>query len=68
MKDHGGGAVSAAIATKAMLCIVVLVFAVGCEVVRNRVSGKSWTQTATREERQQQLGAAPQGDLSFAPQ
>ncbi len=67
MKDDGGRALNTAMATKAMFCIVVLVFAVGCEVVHNRVSGKAWSQTATREEQQQQLGAAPQGDLSFAP-
>jgi len=34
----------------------------GCTFPKNHLSQKAWSQTATREQQQQQLRADPQGD------
>jgi hypothetical protein len=48
---------------RGVLCLVALLSVVGCSSARNnRVSEKSWNQTAAKEEREQQRNAAPQGD------
>jgi hypothetical protein len=45
---------------RTILCLVALVVVGGCSTAR--VSEKSWSQTAAKEEREQQRSASPQGD------
>jgi hypothetical protein len=54
-------------AASAILCLVVLVGVQGCTTPQKRVSGKSWNQTAAREDHEQQLRASPQGEWNVLP-
>jgi hypothetical protein len=47
--------------------VLVLVMATGCSSLQKDTSSRSWTQTATREEDEQQFNASPQSDGEFYP-
>ncbi len=55
------------VAIKALLCGVAMIISSGCAFHSGRVSGKSWSQTAATAEREQELGAAPEGDWISGP-
>jgi len=42
--------------------LAALLLVSGCTFPQNHLSQKAWSQTATREQQQQQLRADPQGD------
>jgi hypothetical protein len=52
---------------KAIVALSALVFVAGCSFFQNRDSGSSWSQTAVKEEQQQQLNSSPQGDFDMQP-
>jgi hypothetical protein len=56
-------------ASRAVVCLVVLVVAQGCTTPQSSASGKSWSQIAAEEDRaqQQQLSESPQGDWKMFP-
>jgi hypothetical protein len=54
-------------AARAVLCLVILVVVQGCTTPQSSASGKSWSQIATEEDREQQLSESPQGDWNRLP-
>lgn len=54
-------------AIDALLWGMTLLIGAGCSFPGNQISGKSWSQTAAREEQEQQINAAPEGDLPLIP-
>ena len=62
MKEKAVKAASTVARFKALLCMVLLLGAVGCASLHNVVSGKSWSQTAAKEEQEQLLSTSPEGD------
>jgi hypothetical protein len=55
-------------AARAVLCLVVLVVVQGCRTPQSSTSGKSWSQIAGEEDREQQdLSESPQGDWNMFP-
>jgi len=52
---------------RVLICLVALVGSQGCTTPQNRASGKSWSQIAAEEEREQQLKGSPHGDWEFLP-
>jgi hypothetical protein len=52
---------------RAILCLVVLVVVQGCTSPQSSASGKSWSQIAAEDERQQQLNERPQSDWKMFP-
>jgi hypothetical protein len=49
---------------KVTLCLMALVVAQGCATHQDRVSGKSWSQIAAREQ-EQRFSTLPDGDWSL---
>ncbi len=49
-------------AARAIICLVLLVVMQGCTTFQNRASGKSWSQIAAEEEREQELNQSLPGD------
>jgi hypothetical protein len=55
-------------AARAVLCLVVLVVVQGCSTPQSNTSGKSWSQIAGEEDREQQdLSESSQGDWNMFP-
>jgi hypothetical protein len=54
-------------AARAVLCLVVLVVVQGCTTFQRSASGKSWSQIAAEEAREQQLSESPQGNWNMLP-
>jgi hypothetical protein len=52
---------------RAILCLVVLVVVQGCTTFQRSESGKSWSQMAAEEEREQPLDESPHGDWNMLP-
>jgi len=52
---------------RAILCLVVLIVSPGCTISQNSAPGKSWSQIAGEEEREQELRASSQDDWSRQP-
>jgi hypothetical protein len=52
---------------RAILCLVVLVVVQGCTTFQSSESGKSWSQVAAEEGRQQPLDESPYGDWNMLP-
>jgi hypothetical protein len=52
---------------RAILCLVVLVVVQGCSTPQRSASGKSWSQIAGEEDREQQLSESLQGDWNMLP-
>ena len=51
---------------RTMLVVLALTVAAGCSAFRGRNSGKSWNQTAAKEQREQEIGASAAGDWDSA--
>jgi uncharacterized protein YceK len=49
------------------LCLMVLVAVYGCSTFQKRPSTKSWSQTAAKEEREQERNASQDDDWSVIP-
>ncbi len=49
---------------RVVLLLAAWVVTAGCSALQKSVSENSWSQTAAREERQQQLNTAPAGEWS----
>jgi hypothetical protein len=54
-------------AGRVILCLAALLVAQGCTTPQNRVTGKSWSQTAAEEDREQRLSNSPQDYWGFLP-
>jgi hypothetical protein len=54
-------------AARTVLCLVVLALVQGCTTPQNSASGKSWSQIAGEEDREQQLSESLQGDWNMLP-
>jgi hypothetical protein len=67
MNNQVGRTSGLTVAIKALLCGVAMIISSGCAFHSGRVSGKSWSQTAATAEREQELGAAPEGDWISGP-
>lgn len=52
---------------RTILIVMALAVTGGCSAFHGRVSGKSWNQTAAKEQREQEIGGSPAGDWDFAP-
>ena len=50
-----------------MLCLIALILVSGCASFRGSAPGQSWSQTAAREDQEQQLSTSPDGGLTFGP-
>jgi hypothetical protein len=54
-------------AARVILCLAALVVTYGCTTPQNRAMGKSWSQTAAEEEREQRLSNSPQDYWNVPP-
>lgn len=54
-------------AARVILCLAALVATHGCATSPNRVTGKSWSQTAAEEDREQRLSNSPQDYWNLLP-
>jgi hypothetical protein len=52
---------------RVLLCLVVLVVVQGCTTPQSSASGKSWSQIAGEEEREQEFSESPQDDWGMRP-
>jgi hypothetical protein len=54
-------------AARVILCLAALVVTQGCTTPQNSVTGKSWSQTAAEEDREQRLSDSPQDYWNVLP-
>jgi hypothetical protein len=54
-------------AARVILCLAALVATHGCATSPNRVTGKSWSQTAAEEGQAQRLNESPHDEWNMPP-
>jgi hypothetical protein len=52
---------------KAVVCLMALVWVSGCASFRGSGADRSWSQTAAREDQEEQQSALPDGGLTYVP-